>query len=80
MEHDLLIVETGVDGLCPRLAVSDIQAAPESGEVEMERERERRNLLWREVEEAESKERRRERKSGIRKREATQPQGRTKRH
>lgn len=40
MEHDLLIVETGVDGLRPRLAVSDIQAAPESGEVEMERERE----------------------------------------
>lgn len=36
MEHDLLIMETGVDGLCPRLAVSDIQAAPESGE-EMEK-------------------------------------------
>lgn len=36
MEHDLLIMEIGVDGLRPRLAVSDIQAASESGE-EMEK-------------------------------------------
>lgn len=31
MEHDLLIMKTGVDGLCPRLAMSDIQAPSESG-------------------------------------------------
>lgn len=49
MEHDLLIMETGVDGLCPRLAVSDIQAAPESGE-EMEKGK---NWVCRESREAE---------------------------
>ena len=32
MEHNLLIMETGVDGLCARLPMSDIQPTPKPGE------------------------------------------------
>lgn len=39
MEHNLLIMETRVDGFCPRLPVSDIQPTPKSGE-EKEQEKE----------------------------------------
>lgn len=55
MEHDLLTVETGVDGLRPRLAVSDIQAASESGE-EVEKAGELRMERSREAERKEGRE------------------------
>lgn len=71
MEHDLLIVETGVDGLGPRLAVSDIQAAPESGgemEKSSAKDGQKQSRGKNKV----------ERSNG--RRDSTQPQGRTKRH
>lgn len=54
MEHDLLIVETCVDRFHPRLTMSDIQAAPKSGEEEGKRDggriRGRGNKIYREDE------------------------------
>lgn len=54
MEHDLLIVEVCVDRFCPRLPVSDIQAAPKSGEEEGNKDggriRGRGNKIYREDE------------------------------
>lgn len=47
MEHYLLIMETCVDGFCPRLAMSDIQPSPKPGE-QKEKKRER---IWGQMQE-----------------------------